>query len=334
MRSSGNGVRLWVRTTARSRARYTGRRSAARAVRFEAVPGAGSPENPLLTWLKELQLLSYAGGTAVLGGLLYALIALAYDRFYRSFGVEPDDVGLTSASLVPRTAVALAIFAAIACATICLVALAALTAAWLLDKMRPKKKAVDRGTVILVALAMGALLAAWPIGWWIAPVVLATPAASLVAVGVACFTPLLTVWIRRRMPPRRRVAAVAFLWVGALAALFIAGAFFSYWRAGDLSRFVHAGNAIPPTGLTFVYDFHADPVCVSSTQEEGAFFKKPTYRLYLGEANDWVVLFDPETGTTNRVSSNGLLLTFLPIAGEEPDSRAPGSDRSRARCCD
>jgi MFS family permease len=282
-----------------------------------------------------LQLLSYAGATALLGGLLYALIALAYDRFYRSFGVAPDDVGLTSASLVPRTAVALAIFAAIAAGAFCLVALVALLAAWLLD-MRPRQEQpADRTTVLLFAFSAAAVVAALVIILWIAPVVQSTPTPTLFVFVIMVAAPIATALIRWFMPQPRRTAALLSLWIGALASIFLAGMIFSYWRAGDLSSLVHAGKPIPSTGLTFVYDFHADPVCVSNINAGGSFPQSPVYRLYLGEANNWLVLYNPETGTTNRVSNNGLLLTFLPVPedGAGVDGVAQAG-QGRAPCCD
>src|SRR6185312_13177924 len=73
-----------------------------------------SNENIVARLIREGAVANYTAIVAVAGGMLYALIALAYERFYREFGLAPDDVGVTPASLIPRTAVAFAFLALVA----------------------------------------------------------------------------------------------------------------------------------------------------------------------------------------------------------------------------
>jgi hypothetical protein len=83
---------------------------------------------------------------SVAGGLLYGLIALSYDRFYRTLGVSAEDVGISQSEIVARTAVALALFTSVLVGVYVLV-FAVLS--WLLH----------RADVVTVALASVAVVA-------------------------------------------------------------------------------------------------------------------------------------------------------------------------------
>jgi hypothetical protein len=82
------------------------------------------------------------------------------------------------------------------------------------------------------------------------------------------------------------------LWLVVLALFFYSGIVFAVVRTHGLAQGVLEGKRIPPVGLTFVFDVHADPVCVS-VNDSGGSPRQPAYRLYLGEANGWLALYDP-----------------------------------------
>ena len=239
---------------------------------------------------------------AVLGGCLYALIALAYERFYRVLGIAPKDVGIAPGAIVARTAVAVAIFVAVGGATY-------FTCFAVLSIVLPRS---TPGTTALAALAVVAVLGPLVIAASIAEVFLSGPflvITGLLAV-VLLAASLGTIWVLRRRPsPRGRVAVVA-VWAAVLAFFFCGGVVFSLLRADGQARSVLDGRQIPPSGLTFVFDVHADPVCVAvDTTAEAK--PRPAYRLYLGEANGWLALYDPVNRVTERLSNEGRSLTFL-----------------------
>jgi hypothetical protein len=59
-----------------------------------------------------------------------------------------------------------------------------------------------------------------------------------------------------------------------------------------------------------MYDVHADPACFSRVQPSTV--GTPRYGLYLGEAHDWIALYDPEKRTTTRRSQRELTVRLLP----------------------
>jgi hypothetical protein len=78
---------------------------------------------------------------------------------------------------------------------------------------------------------------------------------------------------------------------------------------GRLADSVVNGNPIPPAGLTFTFDVHADPVCVIERSKPT---NPPLYAFYLGEADGWVALYDPVARRTIREDRADLRISSIP----------------------
>lgn len=68
--------------------------------------GGNSSSTTWLTWSKE-----FVGLAAAAGALLYIALSVLYSRYYGSLGLEPEDVGLTQASIVARSAAGVIVIA-------------------------------------------------------------------------------------------------------------------------------------------------------------------------------------------------------------------------------
>jgi hypothetical protein len=258
-------------------------------------------EFPLIGGLAGHALRNFTALVALLGGFLYALIALAYERFYRTLGIAPKDVGITAGTIVPRTAVALALFIALGAGTYFAVyALLSLILRWLTPSM-----------TALATLAVLAVLGPIVISRTIAPVLLSGPFTGItwslaVVLFIASVATMLL--LRRRLSQRSRIVVLAG-WMVVLAIFFFGGARFTTVRAEDLARAILAGETEIDV-ITFVFDVHADPVCVNASGVGGS-PSQPEYRLYLGEANRWLALYDPANRVTERLSNEGKSMRFL-----------------------
>jgi hypothetical protein len=253
------------------------------------------------------------------GGLVYALIAFAYERFYSAFGLAPEDVGITVAGLIQRTAVALAGFLLVIVA-----GLALLVAAWTLTikaasttvryiiKPRARRLSTQPTPAMILTLSTLTASVAVPlaVSRLIAPVIVSPmflqdtlTIAALVFSG--SLLTLAVLLIHPAKTPRRTLFLVS-TWLFVVTATFFVLIAASNARASSLAASVLRGQE---GASTLIFNFRADPVCVHREGEpkgiEGAF------RLYLGEADGWLALYDPAASRTTRMSREGVELTFL-----------------------
>jgi hypothetical protein len=125
--------------------------------------------------------------------------------------------------------------------------------------------------------------------------------------------PLLTLLKIRRSASNLRSVFVGAIWALLGSAVFFLAIISTQVRAAELASGVLKGQRIPPAGTTFLFDFHADPVCVHPTAEGATSIPGSiSYGLYLGEAEGWVVIFDPLKRVTKRMPADGLVLSFIP----------------------
>ncbi|MBL7255893.1 hypothetical protein [Paractinoplanes lichenicola] len=236
---------------------------------------------------------------AVVGGLVYSLVALGYDAFYRAFGISPGDVGIDQRRIIAHAAVALALFISMLIAVFAVIS-AALS--WFLQQTTP---VVTLWISVAVVAALGPAL----LGLTKAPILLSRPfikttvAVTAGVIVTACITALLH---RHAGTPARRRALVL-LWVALFAFSYDAMVQFANRRMVELARQVIAGNPIPAGARTLTFDVHADPVCI---RDKNAVF----YAFYLGEKGDWAAYYLPSRQRTVRTSKDGLELTFIPSA--------------------
>lgn len=241
---------------------------------------------------------------AVAGGLLYGLIALGYDRFYRTLGIAPADVGLTQVGIVARTAIALAVFLAIL-AGLYVVTFAALS--WLLPRR-------DTATVALAALAALAVLGPAGLAVTVAPVLFTQElvGTTITVMIVVCAAAAAHIWLRRFATTATRRRALRIAWIGLFAWLYVVIIQFSTARMSGLADRVLAGQPIPPAGLSFAFEIHADPVCIRPLPAPDAPAERAFYALFLGAADDWITYYKPSEARTIRRARDGLELSFIP----------------------
>ena len=208
---------------------------------------------------------------AAAGWLIYGIVALGYDRFYRTLGISPDDVGIDQRRIISHAAIALALFVAV------LVGVFALNHAglsWFLDRVEPRTTLLLSVTVVAVAGPVVLALTS-------APVLFAAPFAATtigVAAAVALTAAGSAVLSRRARTPGRKRALVL-VWAAVIALSYVACVQFATLRMASLADSVLAGRPVPPNGLTFTFDVHADPVCI----RDGV---NTTYALFLGQNGD------------------------------------------------
>ncbi|MEV4348235.1 hypothetical protein AB0J83_27580 [Actinoplanes sp. NPDC049596] len=244
-----------------------------------------------------------ANAAAVLGlagGLVYSLVALGYDRFYEALGISPGDVGVDQRQIISHTTIALAIFLFLL-AGVFAVAQAALS--WFFQETSAM---VTMSVSVAVVAGIGPIL----LGVTMAPVLFARPfvKTTVIVTATVLATAILTVVLHRfaGSPARRR--ALVLLWVAAATFVYSQGIQFATNRMAGLADRVIDGHPIPPAGLTFVFDVHADPVCIRAG-------KAVFYALYLGENDGWVAFYRPSESRTVRRSREGLELSFIPATG-------------------
>jgi hypothetical protein len=264
-------------------------------------------EFPLIGGLAGHALRNFTALVALLGGFLYALIALAYERFYRALGIAPKDVGITPGTIVPRTAVALALFIALGAGTYFAVyALLSLILRWLTPSM-----------TALATLAVLAVLGPIVISRAIGPALLSGPFARITwSLAVVLFIASVVTMLLLRRPSQRSRIVVLAGWMVVLAIFFFGGVRFTAVRADNLARAVLTGETEIDV-ITFVFDVHADPVCINAGGVGGS-PSQPEYRLYLGEANGWLALYDPASRVTERLSNEGKSMSFLTESSIRP----------------
>jgi len=234
---------------------------------------------------------------SVTGGLIYGLVALGYDRFYRTLGIAPEDVGLDQRRIIAHTAIAMALFFS-ALGGLFAFTYAALS--WFLQRSSPT-------TVLLISVALLAILGPVLLGLTTAPILFESPyVGTTLGVAAAVLLAVITsIWLKRRAGTTGRKRALVLMWAAVVAVVYVASVDFATARMGGLASRVIAGSPIPPAGLTFTFDVHADPVCV---RDGTAVF----YALYLGDDGDRIALYQPSKGRTIRRSRTGLELSFIP----------------------
>jgi hypothetical protein len=267
--------------------------------------------------------LDYTAAAAGAGGLVYALIAFAYERFYGAFGLAPKDVGITVAGLIQRTAVAFSAFLVVAVA-----GLALMVAAWTLTlkaiSMAVRRARPQTGNYVSlqptpgVILALSALTASI-----VAPLAISQLVASVIispmflrdtatVTGLTFGGSLLTLAVLLLHPARtpRRTLFLSATWLFVSAATFFTLIAASNARASSLAESTLRGQE---GASTLIFNFRADPVCVHREGDPNE--SKGNFRLYLGEADGWLALYDPTTSQTTRMSREGVELTYIAPSG-------------------
>jgi hypothetical protein len=162
----------------------------------------------------------------------------------------------------------------------------------------------------LATLAVLAVLGPIVISRTIGPVLLSGPFARITwSLAVVLFIASVVTMLLLRRPSQRSRIVVLTGWMVVLAIFFFGGVRFTAVRADNLARAVLAGETEIDV-ITFVFDVHADPVCINASAVGGS-PSQPEYRLYLGEANGWLALYDPASRVTERLSNEGKSMRFL-----------------------
>jgi hypothetical protein len=71
----------------------------------DSAPQRGAVTANLLSWLGK-----HSAGLIVLAAVVYGVVLFAHDVFYSSFGIRPEEVGVGYLVVLPRAAVALAVY--------------------------------------------------------------------------------------------------------------------------------------------------------------------------------------------------------------------------------
>jgi hypothetical protein len=244
------------------------------------------------------------GGTSILatiGVLMYAVLSVAYGRFYGSLGVSPSDVGLSYLNTLANSvgAVLALVLVLIVAAAICFfLSVVALFLGYLYrffvdEAFRRRILSGEEGMVELVTLA------------------------AAIVVG---FVAIVVQFVAAFLAAARKYTVKVTVWATVLIAVLLA--FYALPRiAHNRAHQVMAGEPVlqprlPVFPLT-ILAVHADPAYVAATGEPG---KTPTVDmlgsrsnmspplLYLGRADSIVVLYDSIKDEAIYVPSSSILL--------------------------
>jgi hypothetical protein len=125
-------------------------------------------------------------------------------------------------------------------------------------------------------------------------------------------TPLLTLLLGRLEISPVRTTLLCSIWGCVVSGVFLLAVFAVQDRAGELSRRVLLGQRISPVGVTLLFDFRADPVCLRKTDQETDAPSISQQGLYLGEAGGRIVVYDPVAHVTMRVPDEDFVLRHIP----------------------
>jgi hypothetical protein len=258
---------------------------------------------------------------AVLGLALYAVMRVAYGRFYESFGLSPDDLGLSYLELLAQSALGAVVLAALFALSVP----AGPGAAHLMERAEVNPLAAVLVGVVLVALLIAGLTVAPALkyialaGWF-----------ALFATSIAMGVPVIRSWLAREPSgPYAGAAWLRPLVIGLAATIPLVVALTLIQGAAGGARDVRDGRSAHFSffGIRLT-SWGAEAATLSWTADDVAAELRPLGArcvMYLGQADGTLFVYSPHSTArpTHRIPAGIATVRIVPGARCRAGTRAP-----------